>query len=152
MLQRAFAVSFCPEHQVELSATIPASPGLANYDALVIDAAAIREDAGSGGNLDDVARAWSIPTVWLEESDAPAPSRRNLVVVRKPIGRDGLLAALTRCRESESSLAPPEHSAVVAGSAMAHAQAGVASDKGERAQAPIIDLVDVVEESAGKRS
>lgn len=137
MLQRAFAVSFCPEHEVQLIDSIPPeSPTTNNYDAVVIDAAALRERSGSDEGLEIAGRSWAMPTVWIEDKHAAVPARPDLVVIRKPIGRDELLSALSS----------------VSASAKTGGQVPAPTGEGEPESPPIIDLVEVVEQAEANPS
>jgi hypothetical protein len=67
ILQRAIAVSFFPEHQVEVTEQVPEVSALEQraYDVAIVDAAALREK-NAAGDLNRCLQDWSIPIIWLE--------------------------------------------------------------------------------------
>ena len=147
ILQRAIAVSFFPEHHVEITDQVPEMSVLEqrSYDVAVIDAGALREK-NTAGDLPRCLHEWRIPIIWLEENNATAaPVRENVVFLPKPIARNDLLAALAHCQAKGSSFAPTDaHEKRRKKTVLAETE--VKPDSEHRA--PIIELVDVVEEEA----
>jgi hypothetical protein len=149
ILQRAIAVSFFPEHEVQITDQVPEMNGIEErfYDIVVVDAGALRE-RNTVGDLNRCVQGWRIPTIWLEETiSTVVPTRDKLVVLRKPILMNDLLSALAQCQErSTMSLArgSAEPSDKVRG------KEGLANADLDRhpkqEKARVIELVDVVEE------
>ncbi|HEX6174602.1 MAG TPA: hypothetical protein VF089_11355 [Candidatus Binatia bacterium] len=145
ILQRAIALSFFPEHQVEVTEEIPDMSAIEqrSYDVAIIDAGALREKI-TAGDLNRRLQGWQIPMIWLEDSTSPvAPVRDNLMVLRKPIARNDLLAALSCCQAKVSTIALTD-----VGEKLRNKTVLVASELKPDPEhtAQIIELVDVVEE------
>jgi hypothetical protein len=153
ILQRAIALSFFPEHRVEVTEQVPEMSVLEqrSYDVAIIDAGALREK-NTASDLNRCLHEWWIPIIWLEENlSTAAPVRDNLVVLPKPIARNDLLAALARC-QARGSTNPLSGAGEKLRTETISADTEVTADSEHRAQ--IIDLVDVIEEeaTAGKRN
>jgi hypothetical protein len=150
ILQRAIAVSFFPEHQVEVTEQVPEISALEQraYDIAIVDAGALREK-NVAGDLNRCLQDWSMPIIWLEENTPTAtPERDNLVILRKPIVRNDLLAALTRC-QAQGPTFPPKDLGEKLQNKTVLIDTDVKPDSEQRAT--IIELVDVVEEEATVR-
>jgi hypothetical protein len=150
ILQRAIAVSFFPEHQVQVTEHVPEISALEQraYDVAIVDAGALREK-NEAGDLNRCLQDWSMPIIWLEENTpTAAPARDNLVVLRKPIVRNDLLAALTRCQAQGPAFPPTELGEKLQNKTVL-IDTDVKPDSEQRAR--IIELVDVVEEEATAR-
>jgi hypothetical protein len=147
ILQRAIAMSLFPEHHIEITEHVPEMSALEqrSYDIAIIEAGALREK-NTGGDLNRRLQDWPIPIIWLEETiSAVAPVRDKLVVVRKPIVRNDLLAAIAHCQAQGSTL-PLTNPGENLQNKTALADTEATSDSKQRAT--IIELVDVVEEEA----
>ena len=147
ILQRAIALSFFPEHQVEVTEQVPEMSVLEqrSYDVAIIDAGALREK-NTASDLNRRLHKWRIPIIWLEENiSTTAPVRDNLVVLPKPIARNDLLAALARC-QARGSTNPLTGAGEKLRNETISADTEIKADSEHRAQ--IIDLVDVIEEEA----
>src|SRR5918995_1394791 len=110
ILQRAIAVSCFPEHQVEVTEQVPEKSVFEqqSYDVAIIDAGALREK-NTAGDLNRRLQEWPMPIIWLDETiSTAAPVRENLVVLRKPIARNDLFAALARCQAKGSTIPPSD--------------------------------------------
>ena len=145
ILQRAIALSFFPEHQVEVTEEIPDMRALEqhSYEVAIIDAGALREK-NTAGDLNRRLQDWQIPIIWLEENiSTSAPVRDNLVVLRKPIARNDLLAALSYC-QAKGSTTPLTDAGEKLRNKRVLAASELKPDPEHAAQ--IIELVDVVEE------
>jgi hypothetical protein len=150
ILQRAIAVSFFPEHQVHVTEQVPEMSALEqrSYDVAIVDAAALREK-NAAGDLNRCLQDWSIPTIWLEENNpAAAPVRDKFVVLRKPIVRNDLLAALTRCQAQGPTFPPTDLGEKLQNNTVL-IDTDLEPDSEQRAT--IIELVDVVDEEATAR-
>jgi DNA-binding NarL/FixJ family response regulator len=151
ILQRAIAVTLFPEHEVKITSEVPEMSALeqSSYDVVIIDAGALRE-RDTAGDLNHRVQDWPIPVIWFEETvSAVAPVRDKLIVLRKPIARNDLLAALAQCQATGSTVPlarSTEHGARLENKeTLADTELKSPSEK-KRAQ--IIELVDVVEEKA----
>jgi len=150
ILQRAIAVSCFPEHQVQVTEQVPELSALEQraYDVAIVDAGALREK-NAAGDLNRCLQDWSIPIIWLEENPpTAAPVRDKLVVLRKPIVRNDLLAALTRC-QAQGTTFPLTGLGEKLENKTVLIDTDVKPDSEQRAT--IIELVDVVEEEATAR-
>jgi hypothetical protein len=150
ILQRAIAVSFFPEHQVQVTEQVPEMSALEqrSYDVAIIDAGALREK-NTTGDLNRRLQEWRIPIIWLDENNSTAaPVRENLVVLRKPIVRNDLLAALTHC-QAQGPTFPPTDLGQKLQNKTVLIDTDVKPDSEQRAT--VIELVDVVEEEATAR-
>ena len=150
ILQRAIALSFFPEHQVQVTEQVPEMSALEqrSYDVAIVDAGALREKSAAG-DLNRCLQDWSIPIIWLEENTTTAaPVRDKLVVLRKPIVRNDLLAALTRC-ETQGPTFPSTDLGEKLQNKTVLIDTDVKPDLEQRAT--IIELVDVFEEEATAR-
>jgi hypothetical protein len=153
ILQRAIAMSFFPEHEVQVAERVPEMRALEqrSYDVAIIDAGALREK-NPAGDLNRAVQDWPIPIIWLDENiSTVAPIRDSLIVLRKPIVRNDLLAALVRCQAKGSTvpLTTPTDRGEKLRNETVSADTELKADSEHRAQ--IIDLVDVVEEEATGR-
>jgi hypothetical protein len=150
ILQRAIAVSFFPEHQVQVTEQVPEMSALEQrtYDVAIIDAGALREK-NSAGDLNRRLQDWPIPIIWLEDTiSTVAPVREKLVVLHKPIARNDLQDALARCQAQGSTLLHTDP-----GEKLQNKTALVDPElkPDSKQRAPIIELVDVVEEEVTAR-
>jgi hypothetical protein len=149
ILQRAIAMNFFPEHEVQVTERIPEMSALEqrSYDVAIIDAGALREK-NPAGDLNRAVQDWAIPIIWLEETvSTVAPVGDKLIVLRKPIVRNDLLAALVRCQAKGSTVSlttPTERGEKRNKTVSAEAEL----KPGFEHRAEIIELVDVVEEEA----
>jgi hypothetical protein len=150
ILQRAIAVTFFPEHEVQITDDLPEMNAFEqrSYDIIVVDAGALRE-RNTVGDLNRRIQGWRVPTIWLEETiSIVVPKRDKLVVLRKPILKNDLLSALAQCQEKRSNVSLTSGSAEVSkkvrdkeGFTNADLEPHPKQDK-----ARVIELVDVVEE------
>jgi hypothetical protein len=149
ILQRAIAVSFFPEHQVQVTEQVPEMSALEqrSYDIAIVDAGALREK-DAAVDLNRCFQDWPIPIIWLDENTpTAAPVRDKLVVLHKPIVRKDLLAALTRCQAQGTTFPPADLDQKLQKTVLMDTY--VKPDLEQRAT--IIELVDVVEEEATAR-
>ena len=159
ILQRAIAVSLFPEHGVELADTIPASAAgaIKGYDAVVIDAAALRERNELSSAARRAVQGWHVPIVWIEDRETPSvPLADKVVVVRKPIVKNELILALTQCLRA-STAAPITGKTTASDqeskASTSHAAKTIRAKTGaDEKDARIIELVDVVAEAPARQS
>ena len=145
MLQHAIALSLFPQYQTRMIAVVPASGEIQGIDAVIVDAASLRESHGLTPQAMALLRDWQVPMVWIDNADSSlVPAREKLIVIERPIGRQSLQKALAECL-GESSKPAGEGN-------------GPVRDEKERptpyavvdqtiVQGGVIDLVDVVQEA-----
>jgi hypothetical protein len=147
ILQRAIAVTFFPEHEVQITDQLPEmnASEQRSYDIVIVDAGALRE-RNTAGDLNRV-QGWRIPTIWLEEKiSTVVPTRDKLVVLRKPILKIDLVSALAQFQEKRSMLSLASGNAEVVEKAPGEEGFADADLEPEQEKARVIELVDVVEE------
>src|SRR5918995_1822897 len=150
ILQRAIALSFFPDHLVEVTEEIPDMSAIEqrSYDVAIIDAGALRE-RNTAGDLNRRLQDWQIPMIWLEDNMSTVASvRDNLMVLRKPIARNDLLTALSYCQAKGSTIPPTD-----VGEKLRNREVLAASElkRDPEHTAKIIELVDVVEKKTTDR-
>jgi hypothetical protein len=148
ILQRAIAVTFFPEHEVQITDQLPEmnASEQRSYDIVIVDAGALRE-RNTAGDLNRRVQGWRIPTIWLEEKISTVmPTRDKLVVLRKPILKNDLVSALAQFQEKRSMLSLASGNAEVVEKAQGEEAFADADPEPEQEKAPVIELVDVVEE------
>jgi hypothetical protein len=146
-LQRALSLVFFPEHQVRIEEKL--TPSLitdagGEYQLLVVDVAALRENGHWSQDLSRAIKRSKLPLLWLDVNEsAPPPDRARLVVVRKPLVRGAFQAALAALfsGKAASGTEKRKHPAVV----------GKEETTTEQAAFDFIDLVDVVEEGRPRK-
>jgi len=150
MLQHAIALSLFPQYQTRMTTVIPEPGEIKDVDAVIIDAASLRETDGLTAQAMVLLQEWKVPMIWIDSGDSSlAPTREKLVVVKRPIGRQSLKKAVAECLGESSET-------VRKGSAPARDQeerpsAHVAVNE-KIAKAEVIELVDVVQETpTGKK-
>ena len=150
ILQRAIAVSFFPEHEVQLTDDLSEMNEFEqrSYDIVVVDAGALRE-RNTIGDLNRRVQDWRIPTIWIEETiSTVVPTRDKLVVLRKPLLKNDLLSALAQCLEKRSTMSLARGSAELGKKVRGKedfVNAGL-EPRPKQEKARVIELVDVVEE------
>ncbi len=150
MLQHAIALSLFPQYQVRMTAVIPASDEFEDVDAVIIDAASLRETHGLTGEAMALLRDWEVPMVWIDNGDSSLvpPRGKLLIVAERPIGRQSLQKAVAECLE-ESAKTTGKKSAPAREEGECPKAEPVVAEKG--AQADVIDLVDVVHEAPERK-
>jgi hypothetical protein len=155
ILQRAIAVTFFPEHEVQITGAVPEMSEVepSSYDVVIIDAGALRE-TDTAGDLNHRVQDWPIPVIWLEEMvSVVAPVRDKLIVLRKPILRNDLLAALAQSQAP--GLTMPLATSSQHGGRLRNKETLADTElkrPSEEKRAQIIELVDVVEDEAVVRT
>ena len=150
ILQRAIALSFFPDHLVEVTEEIPDRSAIEqrSYDVVIIDAGALRE-RNTAGDLNRRLQDWQIPMILLEDNmSTVAPLRDNLMVLRKPIARNDLLTALSCCQAKGSTIPLTD-----VGEKLRNRKVLAANELKPDPEhtAEIIELVDVVKEKTPAR-
>jgi hypothetical protein len=157
MLQHAFSVALFPEHQVQVMEKIPDAAALKDVDLVIVDAAALRQQASLAQRELSEVQSWKTPTIWIDkDADSQAPTREKLVLLQAPSGKDLLVRAMAECLgplDTGKQAANPIRS----GAASLASTTGMAKPQGDtaatNAEENFIELVEVVEEgSARERS
>ena len=142
ILQHATAIALFPEHEARMSVTIPEAGELQKFAAVIVDAAALRETSALSAQTLRAMETWKAPNIWVDADPPQPPKRDKLVIVKRPVSRKAIRAALAQCLGQDL-----EPAAGRAGDA-AGENAGAAAAK----ERNVIELVDVVEPaSSGKQ-
>ena len=149
MLQHAMALSLFPQYQTRMTPVIPESGEIKDVDAVIIDAASLRETDGLTAQAMVSLQGWKVPMIWIDSGDSSvAPTREKLVVLKSPIGRQSLQKAVADCfGESGKTLRKgraPARDQVERSTAHA-----VVNEK--IAKAEVIELVEVVQEAPKRK-
>jgi hypothetical protein len=151
ILQQAIRLALCPDHEVQLDANLSDQEpsAIKNFDLAIIDAAALRDVNVLGTQLLRAVQKWKIPKIWIDEAErVQAPGRDKLMVLTKPIQRETLQSAVATCLGAGSS----SKQNGTARLSVKGATGATAKDSRTPAVAPIIELVDVVEEPPERKS
>jgi hypothetical protein len=98
ILQQALAIALYPEHDVQLIDIIPESLDPKDFDAAIMDAASLREKSGLNAQELQTVHGWKLPMIWIDDEASGEESARNKVVILKqPISRKALMAAVAEC-------------------------------------------------------
>jgi DNA-binding NtrC family response regulator len=98
MLQQALAIALSIEYQVQFMDSFPDPVALTAVEAVIVDAAMLRDRNGLTAREVRAAQGWKVPTVWIDGTAAlPAPVRKNLVQLKPPVRKDELHKALADC-------------------------------------------------------
>lgn len=150
MLQQAIALILIPDHEVRLNAALPKAEDAESreYDILIVDAAALKEqDRLSGAEVRAVEKV-GIPTIWIGKNDMESvPNHDKLFTVNPPIEKGAILSAVAECLKLLTVSADKD--IVAQPSAMRDdAQTRSANKESESAggETQLIELVDVIEE------
>lgn len=145
MLQHAIALSLFPQYQTRMIAAVPVAGEIQDVDAVIVDAASLRESHGLTPQAMAWLRDWDVPMVWIDNADSSlVPAREKLIVVERPIGRQSLQKALAECLDESSKPAGEGNRPVRDKKERPTPHTGV--DK-NIVQSEVIDLVDVVQEA-----
>lgn len=157
ILRQAVSLYLFPEHEVRSEEGVTGSlvGSFRDYDLLIVDGAALRENDQLTPELNRAIQQCKTPTLWLEEDKTGQPFKREkLLVVKKPIEREAFqsavasfLAPATTPRRRASSSTPPSRRT----DALALETKKVAGESPEQATFKFIDLVDVVDEQPRPR-
>ena len=142
LLQYAFSTALFPEHQVEVTETIPEPSRINSADVVIVDAGALREHDSFYAQKVLAVENWKIPTIWIDsEKSSPAPARENLFVINNRLTKETLQKVLSEClKGTGAAKAPPKSSALVKISSSEQNSRNLNAGKN------IIELLDVVEE------
>jgi hypothetical protein len=141
MLQHAIAISLFPQYQTRVAAVIPVPGEIKDVDAVIIDAASLREINGLTAQAMASIQECKVPLIWIDDDDSPLVQNAKSVLVTRPIGRQSLQNAVAGCLD-ETSKTVGNGSPPAAGE-RARPAAHVLADQTE---SKVIELVDVVQE------
>jgi hypothetical protein len=136
ILQHATAIALFPEYEARMAETISQAEGLTGFDAVIVDAAALRDRGALSPQTISAMEDWKAPMIWIDGDQPQSPKRDKLVIIKGPVSRSTIRAALAQCLEQKSPLTP--------GSAANTNEKRTAAAKAT--QQRVIELVDVVEE------
>src|SRR3974377_1001535 len=141
MLQHAIAISLFPQYQTRVAAVIPVPGEIKDADAVIIDAASLREINGLTAQAMASIQACKMPLIWIDDGDSPLVRNAKSVLVTRPIGRQSLQNAVAGCLD-EPSKTVRNGSPPAAGERTRPAAHALA----DQTEAKVIELVDVVQE------
>lgn len=157
ILRRAISLSLSPGHEVHVEESLSASGvgSLKEYDLLIVDGAALRENDQLTPEVVRAIQDCRTPTLWLEgEESSGFPKRDKLLIMRKPIEKEAFQSALDGFLSSQ--ITPKERADSLGdGSASPDKRKGGvkkrSTEPSQQADFGFIDLVDVVEEQPSPR-
>jgi hypothetical protein len=140
ILQHATAVALFPEHEARMFETVPEAGEIEEFAAVIVDAAALREASGLSAQALRAMETWKAPMVWVDGDPPLPPKRDKLVIVKRPVSRQAIRAALAECLAQEF-----ETGGGAGNSTRDNAAAATVKERN------VIELVDVVEEAAARK-
>ncbi|HWO42436.1 MAG TPA: hypothetical protein VNO43_11600 [Candidatus Eisenbacteria bacterium] len=144
ILQQAMIRALVPQHEVKVVEAMPESVIETGCDAIIIDASALRDRGALDANAARAIQSLPVPIVWLEAKDeTDVPRREKLAVVTHPITKDALSVTLAQCL-------PPAARSNGKEINESAADAGKEETAPTGEAAPVVELVDVVEEAPPK--
>lgn len=144
MLRYGLAAALTPEHLIYFAASPAEAPDLKDIDAVIVDAAMLRQ-AGASVDVNAV-EGWQLPTVWVDDSDAAAASkRRQWVMLSLPLVREQLLKALFECLNPPGVAAPAAKRSESAAAPKPRAKKAQPAEAPPAPDANVIELIDLVE-------
>ncbi|MDH3446175.1 MAG: hypothetical protein OEN50_19795, partial [Deltaproteobacteria bacterium] len=72
ILQQAIVIALFPDYETQMVETIPAAGELQKFDAVIVDAAELREVAEISAQALSAMETWDAPVVWVD-GDPPQP-------------------------------------------------------------------------------
>ncbi len=146
MLQHAIALSLFPQYQTRMAAFVPASAEIKDVDAVIVDAASLREVHALTEQTMALLKDWNVPMIWIDNADSSLrPTREKLIVVERPIVKQNLQRAVAECLDESSK---------TVGKANAPARERPTHNPAVDEKiipAEVIELVDVVQESPKRK-
>ena len=148
MLRHAFAIALSPDHEVEISKTMPASADLQGSDLAIVDAASLREcDLLTASEL-HAAQSWKVPAIWIDNDlKIQAPTRDKLLRLKAPIDKETLKKTVTQClgQSDANQPAPKTKSRAPAALSNVKPPETKSSQSAVDAEKKFIEFVDIVE-------
>jgi hypothetical protein len=151
MLRQALTMALFPDFQINWAQKLPDSAPR-GFDALIIDAAALREGEPMPKAAIERASKWNLPMVWLESGKSPQPAlARRCVRVNRPLTKDALRSALARCLSGDAEPISDESAdSMRAAMDAKRKQPNSTKTEGAGDSGNFIELVDVVEEGIAR--
>jgi hypothetical protein len=144
MLQQAFAMALCPEHQLRVMDALPEDSAITDVDAVVVDAVSLAKH--NTGTDFQIVKEWKVPTVWIDNGKSPEPpTRDNLFIVHWPTQKATLRKALLECLAVATRPAPEARHAPVKGANRPKQEVRQKAEKLLPNEPKVIELVEVVE-------
>ena len=148
MLRQAITLFLFPAHEVQVTEAVPESLPASDFDAVIVDAASLRETTGLDAKTIDMIQNWRVPTVWIESSETTqTPKRDKLVVVQTPIDKEVLESSLRHCLKDPIT-SKRNRTPTTRAEGRTHPQKDGVSAATENLQ--VIELVDVVEDTSAQ--
>ncbi|MGH7929695.1 MAG: hypothetical protein ACREQV_18080 [Candidatus Binatia bacterium] len=147
ILQHATAIALFPDHETHVVDSVPEGALVEERDAVIVDAVTLRETNALSAQTVRAMEEWTVPMVWIDADPPQAPNSVNLVIVKRPVSRDELRAALAACLGRELMSRAGADAGLEQG---ARGSAKTTAKKAGTAPAQkpqVIDLVEVVEET-----
>ena len=148
ILQHAIAVALFPDHEVRMVEAVPEAALVHECDAAIVDAVALREINALSAEALSAMSGWTVPIVWIDGDAPQTPKRANLAVVKRPVARDELRAALATCVGRQLTSRASADTAPQGNAAGGGKMIGRKAVTAPVSNPPIIELVDVVKERA----
>jgi hypothetical protein len=148
MLRHAFAVALSPDHEVEISKTMPASADLQGSDLAIVDAASLRERSSLTAPELHTIQSWKIPIIWIDDDvEIQAPTRDKLLRLKAPIDKETLKKTVTQClgQSDANQPAPKTKSRAPAALSNVKPPETKSPQSAVDAEKKFIELVDIVE-------
>lgn len=152
IVRQAISMALFQQHEVRAEQTLgaPLLAAITEYDLLIIDGAALREDKQLTAELTRAIQDCKTQTLWLDDAGAAqAPKREKLLVLQKPIEKEPFHSAVEGFLSGETT--PPARTRP-SQAAEPKAPQGKREPKKktaarlEQGSFQFIDLVDVAEE------
>jgi len=149
MLRHAFAVALSPDHEIEISKTMPAPADLQGSDLAIVDAASLRERGALIAPDLDAVQAWKIPTIWIDNDlTNQAPKRDKVLRLKAPIDKETLKKTVAQCLGRSGANQPAAKTksrAPAPALSKARPPEAKSSQTAVDAEKKFIELVDIVE-------
>ena len=146
MLRYAFAVALSPEHEVQISKTMPALADLQGSDLAIVDAASLRERSSLTAPELHTIQSWKIPIIWIDDVEIQAPTRDKLLRLKAPIDKETLKKTVTQCLGQSDANQPAPKTKSRAAAALSNVKLQTKSSQSAvDAEKKVIELVDIVE-------
>ena len=147
MLRYAFAVALSPEHEVQISKTMPASADLQGSDLAIVDAASLRDRSSLTVPELHKIQSWKIPIIWIDDDvEIQAPTRGKLLRLKAPIDNGTLKKKVTQCLGQSDANQPAPKTKSRAAAALSNVKLQTKSSQSAvDAEKKVIELVDIVE-------
>ncbi len=148
MLRYGLAAALTPDHALQFVESLPDASALQDIDAVIVDAAMLRQGAAAVPIDIRAIEGWQVPTVWIDDGEsANVPSRERWLTLTLPVQRERLLKALFDCLNPPTSAAPAaKKSASSAAIAQPRAKKTKPADPPASDGAIVIELVEVVDD------